>query len=48
MSVNAISSVGNLNFKDSEVKPQEPTVKNENLKSAGLSFDASNALKAQR
>lgn len=48
MSVNAISPVNNINyFGNNKVKPVILTVKNENLKSAGMSFDASNALRAQ-
>lgn len=47
MFVNAISSVGNVNFKGDVAMPLKKTEENENLKSAGLSPDASNALKAQ-
>lgn len=47
MSVNAISQVGNISFKSSEIKSEQKSAKNESLKSAGLSYDVSNALKAQ-
>lgn len=40
MSVNAISPLNNFNFKGSETKPVKPTVKTENSKSTGVSFDA--------
>ena len=47
MSVNGISQVGNINFKSNEIKSKQKPVMNESSKSAGLSYDASNALKAQ-
>ena len=46
MSVNTVSSVGNVNFKVNEVKPVSRT-ESQNLKSANFPFDVSIALKAQ-